>query len=333
MNVNPKTLYHGSQYEITDGIVHVAPDYVGSLDAQVNAVFATSDFSRAKIYAVMKLIGRGWLKPYHGTCLFVEKINHNIPEKAYVYELDADGFEHDDGTEYYSLKDKKIKNVTEINIIQEIKRGNIKVYVLKEEIDFKHMSKQDARALWCETVQRTEKFELYKPVYYHGSSVDIKGDCLKVRQNFNSVQDSVVSGVFVTSEENFDKFFAINDCISAGHVKQDGKKIYLERLRPDIKTEFFIYSVYETLDNQFVHDKGTEYYATKSVNISERKKYNTIEEINKLGYEIYVFDESLKSKTDKRLGNNFSVQNEVADRINQGKYHRVDIALVIKQQQ
>ena len=104
--------------------------------------------------------------------------------------------------------------------------------------------------------------EQYK--YYHGSNVEIKGDYLKPHEEFNSVQDGVVSGAFVTSDINHAKFFAINHCIAGrGQTKKDGNKIYLERLSDNIKTYFYIYTVYETPDNQFTHDKGTEYYSTK----------------------------------------------------------------------
>ena len=142
----------------------------------------------------------------------------------------------------------------------------------------------------------------------------------------------MVSGAFVTSDEDYAKFFAINHCIGCGYTKKEGKKIYLERLLDNIKPEFFVYSVYETSDNQFIHDKGTEYYSTKPTKIIGRKKYDTAKEIEKLGYEIYVFDEPLKRKVDKESDNNFSVQAEVENMIKQKKYHRVDISNMIKQQ-
>ena len=168
--------------------------------------------------------------------------------------------------------------------------------------------------------------------FYHGSKTEISDAYLQPRKNFNSVQDNVVSGAFVTSDEDYAKFFAINHCIGCGYTKKEGKKIYLERLLDNIKPEFFVYSVYETSDNQFIHDKGTEYYSTKPTKIIGRKKYDTAKEIEKLGYEIYVFDEPLKRKVDKESGNNFSVQAEVENMIKQKKYHRVDISNMIKQQ-
>ena len=90
--------------------------------------------------------------------------------------------------------------------------------------------------------------------------------------------------------------------------------------------------MYETPDNTFIHDRKTEYYSTKPIKIAERRKYNTAQEIEKLGYEIYVLDEPLKNKIDKKSGNNFAVQQEMAERIEQKKFHRVDIAKMIEQQ-
>ncbi|MBP5485289.1 MAG: hypothetical protein J6Y07_01120 [Alphaproteobacteria bacterium] len=169
--------------------------------------------------------------------------------------------------------------------------------------------------------------------YYHGSNVEIKCDYLNPHEQFNSVQDGVVSGAFVTSDINHAKFFAISPCIAGrGQIKKDGNKIYLERLSDNIKTYFYIYTVYETPDNQFTHDKGTEYYSTKPIKISESEKCDTAKEIEKLGYEIYVLNEPLKAKMNKKSGNNFDVQAEMAAVIREKKYHRVDISNMIEQQ-
>lgn len=174
---------------------------------------------------------------------------------------------------------------------------------------------------------------LMQSKYYHGSNVEIHGDYLQPHEEFNSVQDNVVSGAFVTSDEKHAKFFAINHCIAGrGQTKKDGNKIYLERLSDNIKTYFYIYTVYETPDNQFTHDKGTEYYSTKPIKISEFEKCDTAKEIEKLGYEIYVLNEPLKTKMNKKSGNNFDVQAEMAAAIKEKKYHRVDIANMIEQQ-
>lgn len=174
---------------------------------------------------------------------------------------------------------------------------------------------------------------LMQSKYYHGSNVEIHDDYLQPHEEFNSVQDNVVSGAFVTSDEKHAKFFAINHCIAGrGQTKKDGNKIYLERLSDNIKTYFYIYTVYETPDNQFTHDKGTEYYSTKPIKISEFEKCDTAKEIEKLGYEIYVLNEPLKTKMNKKSGNNFDVQAEMAAAIKEKKYHRVDIANMIEQQ-
>lgn len=174
---------------------------------------------------------------------------------------------------------------------------------------------------------------LMQSKYYHGSNVEIHGDYLQPHEEFNSVQDNVVSGAFVTSDEKHAKFFAINHCIAGrGQTTKDGNKIYLERLSDNIKTYFYIYTVYETPDNQFTHDKGTEYYSTKPIKISEFEKCDTAKEIEKLGYEIYVLNEPLKTKMNKKSGNNFDVQAEMAAAIKEKKYHRVDIANMIEQQ-
>ena len=102
-----------------------------------------------------------WKSPRTSDTLYVQKLNQDISgKKAYIYELDSDGFERDiDGT-YYSLTDKPIKRVIEINVMQEITSGNIKVYVLKQGIDYP----EDRGDIWTELVNNIDNFELYKPV-------------------------------------------------------------------------------------------------------------------------------------------------------------------------
>ena len=170
--------------------------------------------------------------------------------------------------------------------------------------------------------------------YYHGSVADIKDDYLCPREQFNHVQDGVVTAVFVTTNFDYAKFFPINRCIGTGHCRLDGKKIFLEKLRADIKPVFYVYTLYETPDNHFVLDPGseTEFCSTKPIKIAKREKFNTAQEIKKLGYEIYVLDEPLKSKVDKKSGNNFAMQQEMDEAIKQKKFHRVDIAGMIAQQ-
>ena len=174
---------------------------------------------------------------------------------------------------------------------------------------------------------------LSKHKYYHGSNIEIKSDYLYPRKAFNSIQNGFVSGAFVTLDINFAKFFAINHCIAGeGQTKQIGNKIYLERLSNHIKPDFYVYTVYETPDNPFIHDRDTEYYSTEPIKIAETKKCDTAKEIEELGFEIYVLNEPLKNKVGKESGNNFAVQEEMALAIEQKKYHRVDISKMIKQQ-
>ncbi len=156
-----KTLYHGSQHKITDGVIHARDAYLPTTNTPITAVFATPDFARARNYSCMRLIADGWKSPRTSDILYVQKLSQDISgKKAYIYELDSDGFECDiDGT-YYSLTDKPIKRVIEIDVMQEITSGNIKVYVLKPGID----CPQDRSDIWTELVNNKDNFELYKPV-------------------------------------------------------------------------------------------------------------------------------------------------------------------------
>lgn len=165
MNNIPKTLYHGSQYEISDGLIHIRPGHINGMKTPVTAVFATPSFTHAKLYAIMRLIGTGWKSPQGEDTLYIEQLKHNIPEKAYVYEVDSDGF-LPDGPDYYCLSDKKIKKVYEIDIMQEIKNENIKVYVLKNKPEF-----QPSPEEWDEICEHKDNFELYKPDSQKVSSI------------------------------------------------------------------------------------------------------------------------------------------------------------------
>ena len=169
--------------------------------------------------------------------------------------------------------------------------------------------------------------------YYHGSKTEISGGILYPNQAFNSIQDKVCSGVFVTSDIADAKFFAINRCISGnGHTRLEGKKIYLERLSSNIQRHFFVYSLYETLENPFVHDRGTEYYSVKPIQIVDTEKFNTAEEIKKAGYEVYVLNATLERSSYKKTDNNFDVQEKMAKLIEEKKYHRVDIEKEMEKQ-
>lgn len=171
--------------------------------------------------------------------------------------------------------------------------------------------------------------------YYHGSSRQIQGDHLMPYEQWNSVQNARVTGAFVTTDENYAKFFALNGCISGrGQVKLDNKKIYLERLTDKIKPHFYVYTVYETPDSHFIHDKGTEYYSETPIKIAKIQKCDTAVELDKLGYEVYVLDEPFKAKEGavKNRTDNSARQNYMATMIQQGKFHRVDIGKLLKEQ-
>ena len=173
-----------------------------------------------------------------------------------------------------------------------------------------------------------------RQIFYHGTKTEILGEYVRPNRAFNSVQDKICSGAFATTDLKHAKFFAINSCLSGnGHTQQDGKKVFLERLSSNIKTRFFVYSLYETEDNPFIHDIGTEYYALKPIKIASFQTFNTAEEIKNLGYEVYVLNEPLKSVSDMKSGNNFDVQAEMADAIEKKMYHRVDVDAIIQQQQ
>ena len=160
MNNKPKILYHGSQQKIIDGVIHVKPAYTNHMQTETTAVFATSDFSHAKNYACMRLIAEGWKSPRTSNTLYIQKLKQDISgKKAYIYELDSDGFEKDADGSYYSLTDKPIKRVIEIDVMQEIKEGKIKVYVLKEGLK----CPSDRGDIWKELVNNKDNFELYQP--------------------------------------------------------------------------------------------------------------------------------------------------------------------------
>ena len=177
----------------------------------------------------------------------------------------------------------------------------------------------------------TQKIE--SRTFYHGSATKIDGDFLKSKEQFNSVQNKRVVGAFVTSDADYAKYFALVKCISGrGQCNLHGKKIFFERISDSIKPKFYLYTVVENLGEKFIHDKGTEYYSPTPIKISKRQTCNTVEEIEKLGYEIYVLNEPLKNKTSKQASDNSHVQSEMHQAIENGAYHRVDIANLIGQQ-
>ena len=156
--------------------------------------------------------------------------------------------------------------------------------------------------------QATQQVE--SRTFYHGSATKIDGDFLEPKEQFNSVQNKRVVGAFVTSDADYAKFFALVKCISGrGQCNLRGKKIFFERISDSIKPEFNLYTVVEKTDEKFIHDKGTEYYSLTPIKISERQTCNTIEEIEKFGYEIYVLNEPLKNKPNKQATLNLTIRN------------------------
>lgn len=155
----PKRLYHGSQFKITDGFICARPAHINRMQTEITAVFALSDLTHAKNYACMRLVTSGWKSPRTSDTLYVQELKSNISSKAYIYELDSDGFKRDVDGSYYCLTDKQIKNVMEIDVMQEIQSGNLKIYVLKDEFNTPNMS----GAEWSEIVKDKNKFKLYNP--------------------------------------------------------------------------------------------------------------------------------------------------------------------------
>ena len=102
------------------------------------------------------------MSPRSDDTLYVEKITSNIANrKAYVYEVSSDGF-IPDGDDYYCLSDVPILKTYEIDVMQEIRNGNIKVYVLQDKVNFDGLSREERLALW-QKIKRTGHFERYIP--------------------------------------------------------------------------------------------------------------------------------------------------------------------------
>ena len=162
MTDKPKTLYHGSQSEITDGFIRMRPGHINGMQTPITAAFATPSYGHARLYAAMEIISRGWMSPRSNDTLYVEKITSNIANrKAYVYEVSSDGF-IPDGNDYYCLNDVPILKTYEIDVMQEIKNGNIKVYVLQDKVNFDGLSDKERLALWRKTC-KTGNFQRYLP--------------------------------------------------------------------------------------------------------------------------------------------------------------------------
>lgn len=170
----PAKLYHGSMKEKNDGIVKpFLGDIKGAIPGKredVVAVFATTK-SKATVYAARHLI-----MGEHGNCslrstkntLFTTTVNPNISGKIYLYELDSDGFILDQDEEYYCLTEKKILRTITLDVREEIRKGNIKIYVPKVNIDFSKLSKQECHELF---VKLTQDINNWRP--YNLSDVDM----------------------------------------------------------------------------------------------------------------------------------------------------------------
>ena len=169
MTDKPKTLYHGSQSEITDTHLHISQGNIkGAIPGKredVVAVFATTK-SKATVYAARHLI-----MGEHGNCslrgtkdtLFTTTVNPNISGKIYLYELDSDGFILDQDEEYYCLTEKKILRTITLDVREEIRKGNIKIYVPKVNIDFSKLSKPERGELFVKLKQDINNWRPYNP--------------------------------------------------------------------------------------------------------------------------------------------------------------------------
>ena len=162
MTDKPQILYHGSQHEITDGFIQMRPGHINGMRTPITAAFATPSFKHARLYAAMRIISNGWKSPKGIDTLYVERISPNITNsKAYVYEVSSDSF-IPDGDDYYCLNDVPILKTYEIDVMQEIKNGNIKVYVLQDKVNFDGLTEKEGLALWRKTCE-TGNFKRYVP--------------------------------------------------------------------------------------------------------------------------------------------------------------------------
>ncbi len=162
MTEKPKRLYHGSQCEITDGFIRMKRAHINGMRTPITAAFASPSFKHAQLYAAMRIISSDWKSPNGIDTLYVESINQNLTgAKAYVYEVSSDGF-IPDGDDYYCLHDVPILKSYEFDIMQEIRNGKIKVYVLQDKVDFTGLSKEECHELWKKTLA-TGRFKRYMP--------------------------------------------------------------------------------------------------------------------------------------------------------------------------
>ena len=165
----PAKLYHRSMKEKNDGIVK---PFLGNIKGaipgkreDVVAVFATTK-SKATVYAARHLImgeyGNCSLRGTNNT-LFTTTVNPNISGKIYLYELDSEGFILDQDEEYYCLTQKKILRTITLDVREEIRKGNIKIYVPKVHIDFSKLSEQERGELFDKLKQDINNWHPYNP--------------------------------------------------------------------------------------------------------------------------------------------------------------------------
>lgn len=165
----PEKLYHGSMKEKKEGVVQ---PFLGNIKGAIPgkredivAVFATTK-SKATVYAARHLI-----MGEHGNCslrstkdtLFTTTVNPSISGKIYLYELDSDGFILDQDEEYYCLTEKKILRTITLDVREEIRKGNIKIYVPKVNIDFSKLSEQERDELFIKLKQDINNWCPYTP--------------------------------------------------------------------------------------------------------------------------------------------------------------------------
>ncbi len=165
----PAKLYHGSMKEKKEGVIQPFPGNIkGAIPGKredVVAVFATTK-SKATVYAARHLI-----MGEHGNCslrgtkdtLFTTTVNPNISGKIYLYELDSDGFILDQDEEYYCPTEKKILRTITLDVREEIRKGNIKIYVPKVNIDFSKLSDQERDELFVKLKQDINNWRPYNP--------------------------------------------------------------------------------------------------------------------------------------------------------------------------
>ncbi len=161
--------------------------------------------------------------------------------------------------------------------------------------------------------------------FYHGSNVDVD-NILLPQQKQNHANNKLINVIFVSPDINYAKMFAIRKCLGGDGASRvsfrntgTGKnKLFLEKISDTICPNFYIYTVYQTPDNKFIKDANDEFYSEKPLIISNKEKYNLIQELNNLNCDVYVFD--TKITTAKSINNAIEAK----------QYHRVIIADVIQ---